>query len=91
LARVGVRRLLENDFEGTGDGLLGANGFTLGAPVTLNLGYQGEFVLHHDQTALVTNGSAEAAAVTKRQINYRFFGQIMSSVLKPIPVAWLSL
>jgi hypothetical protein len=65
LARVGVGRLFENDFEGTGDGLLGANGFTLGAPVTLNLGYQGEFVLHHYQAALITDGGAQAAAVTK--------------------------
>jgi hypothetical protein len=59
------RGLFEDDFEGAGNSLLGADGLTLGAPVTLNLGHQGEFVLHHYQAALITDGGAQAAAVTK--------------------------
>ena len=75
-------RLFEGDFEGAADGVPGADGFAFAAPVTLYLGYQGKHLSHHHQAALIADGDAEAAAVTKFQIDYRFLGQTMSSVIK---------
>jgi hypothetical protein len=91
VGRAGVERLFEDDFEGATDGVLGADGFTFGAPITFNVTHHDEHLLTHHQAALITNGDAEAAAVTEFQIDDWFLGQIMSSVLKPKPALWRGL